>query len=221
MRSLRSASSRPRRHTNPPRVAGTPRRAGEPHRNGPKWVRRFAAIAIAGLGAAAFYVAVDQWVRDHGGPEFTVVAKHLANSSCSGGWVIPGSATELGDIPPDGDPARDQWASENGAVDASHTTAEVTVQGTSAKAVILTGITVDATYRGEPMMGIHVVEECGGPLEGRFFDIDLDQSPPLLGPSVDTRATLSGTTPTPEPELINFPYTVRFSHQLSWGGMTL
>lgn len=175
------------------------------------WTRLKVAGAAAGaiLGAASAAVGVQTWLGEKLEPPLTVTVDHRSNGPCFPGWVIPLPPEQIGPAPPveePGDP-RSRWAADLGAVDAQSTIVNVTVQGTSAQAVILTGITIDVVSRRAPLSGTHVAEPCGDAFWARYFDVELDADPPAIGPSLDRRVevALEGTE---QPEPIDFPYTV-------------
>jgi hypothetical protein len=197
------------------RIAGRRRaaRSPAPSPTGRGWTRlKVLAAAGAGvLGAASAAIGVQTWIESRLQPPLTVNVEHQDHGPCFPGWIIPAEPSQLGDVPPvenlDDLEARTRWAQANGGVDAQFTTAEVTVQGTSDRAVILTGITVEVRERAGPLEGIQVAENCGDALWIRYFQVDLDSAAPVIGSSVDDRAevALEGTEP---PDPIDFPYTV-------------
>jgi hypothetical protein len=198
-----------RRRGSRPVEAETP--SGSPPARRRGWTRLKVAGAAAAtlLGAASAAVGVQTWVGEKLEPPLTVTVEHRSNGSCNPGWVIPLPPEQLGEAPPveaPGDP-RSRWAADLGAVNAQSTIAEVTVQGTSERAIILTGITIDIVSRRAPVSGTHVAEACGDAFFARYFDVNLDADPPTVGPSVDQRVEvfLEGTE---EPDTIDFPYTV-------------
>jgi hypothetical protein len=178
----------------------------------PPWWRRGKplAAAVAGvIGTFSAGLAIWAWIGETFEAPLLVTAEHQSNGTCGPGWVIPHPVEALGPVPPGYDPddpnARQEWVDSHGGVDADHTTAVVTVQGTRAQAVILTGLRVDVVRREPPMSGINLFEGCGDLFAARFFEVALDQDPPEVGPSVDLRNQGGGDI---EVDPIDFPYTV-------------
>lgn len=169
-----------------------------------KVLSRVAATIVGVATVVATIVAIEPWAREKVGPKLIVTAKYIAADGCSG-WVIPSSAEELGDVPPLGE-ARDEWARKRGGVDAESSRVEVTVEGTSAQAVILEGVTIEVLERRDPIAGTYVDEACGDPLGVRYLIYDIDQTPAALVKRGDQRIEVLSDEA--EEELIDFPYRV-------------
>jgi hypothetical protein len=93
------------------------------------------------------------------------------------------NALNSGTIPPiaadnPGDAFR--WAYANGGIDASTTLVEITVQGRTEAAIVLTDFRVRVIERRDPLPGylVRVGEAGGGPLLARLIRFDLDESVP-------------------------------------------
>ncbi|MEV5603105.1 helix-turn-helix transcriptional regulator [Streptomyces sp. NPDC052299] len=76
------------------------------------------------------------------------------------------------------------WAQALGGVDGGSMKLELTVQGTSAQAVVLTGLRVKVLSQRAPVQqpAFSMGEGCGSGIEPQSFDIDLDDSRPMLKP---------------------------------------
>ncbi|MYW08300.1 helix-turn-helix domain-containing protein [Streptomyces sp. SID2563] len=76
------------------------------------------------------------------------------------------------------------WARALGGVDGGSMKLELTVQGTSAQAVVLTGLRVKVLSQRAPVQqtAFSMGEGCGSGIEPQSFDVDLDDSRPALRP---------------------------------------
>ncbi|WP_405937393.1 helix-turn-helix domain-containing protein [Streptomyces sp. NBC_00726] len=76
------------------------------------------------------------------------------------------------------------WARALGGVDGGAMKLELTVQGTSAQAVVLTGLRVKVLSQRAPVQqpAFSMGEGCGSGIEPQSFDVDLDDSRPALRP---------------------------------------
>ena len=98
-------------------------------------------------------------------------------------YVIPRSIDQ---IPPPPrylkDPVEkfEQWAASLGAVEGPDTDVLVTVTGRSPAPVVLTNLRVTVVDRRPPLRGLHVRTPTAGPLNARYFNVNLDASPPTL-----------------------------------------
>lgn len=98
------------------------------------------------------------------------------------------------------------WASAQGAVHGKETLVELSVQGTSDTAVVLTALRVRVAGRSEPAPGnAYAMDQgCGGALTPRYFDVDLDKDRPIA------RAVAGNDAGTPVPA-VRMPYRVSAS----------
>ncbi|MFF9331295.1 helix-turn-helix domain-containing protein [Streptomyces albogriseolus] len=98
------------------------------------------------------------------------------------------------------------WAATQGAVHGGETLVELSVQGTSDTAVVLTALRVRVAGRSEPAPGnAYAMDQgCGGALTPRFFDVDLDKDRPIA------RAVAGNDAGTPIPA-VRMPYRVSAS----------
>jgi hypothetical protein len=92
--------------------------------------------------------------------------------------------------PPPTEAAVRGWVTALGGVAADEQTVRLTVQGTGENTVVLEGLHVRVVGRGTPLpwndyvMG---VDACGGPVETRHFDVDLDAGRPEVTPEAGQR----------------------------------
>ncbi|WP_244328608.1 helix-turn-helix domain-containing protein [Streptomyces marokkonensis] len=95
------------------------------------------------------------------------------------------------------------WAEAQSAVHGGETRVELSVQGTSRTAVVLTALRVRVTGRAAPAPGnAYAMDEgCGGALTPRHFDVDLDKDRPIA------RAVAGNDAGTPIPA-VRMPYRV-------------
>lgn len=95
------------------------------------------------------------------------------------------------------------WAAAQGAVHSKETLVELSVQGKSDTAVVLTALRVRVTGRSAPAPGTAYAMDqgCGGALTPRYFDVDLDKDRPIA------RAVAGNDAGTPVPA-VRMPYRV-------------
>ncbi|MFF3499620.1 helix-turn-helix domain-containing protein [Streptomyces sp. NPDC003247] len=95
------------------------------------------------------------------------------------------------------------WAAAQGAVHGRETIVEISVQGRSSTAVVLTALRVRVVGRAEPAPGhAYAMDQgCGGAVSPRHFAVDLDQDRPVA------RAVTGDDSGTPLPA-VRLPYRV-------------
>ncbi|MGW0138252.1 helix-turn-helix domain-containing protein [Streptomyces calvus] len=95
------------------------------------------------------------------------------------------------------------WAATQSAVHGGETMVELSVQGTSDTAVVLTALRVRVAGRSAPAPGTAYAMDqgCGGVLSPRYFDVDLDKDRPIA------RAVPGNDGGTPIPA-VRMPYRV-------------
>ncbi|MFC5241308.1 helix-turn-helix domain-containing protein [Streptomyces atrovirens] len=95
------------------------------------------------------------------------------------------------------------WAAAQSAVHGGETLVELSVQGTSDTAVVLTALRVRVAGRSDPAPGnAYAMDQgCGGALTPRSFDVDLDKDRPIA------RAVAGNDAGTPIPA-VRMPYRV-------------
>lgn len=95
------------------------------------------------------------------------------------------------------------WAATQSAVHGGETLVELSVQGTSDTAVVLTALRVRVAGRSDPAPGnAYAMDQgCGGALTPRYFDVDLDKDRPIA------RAVAGNDAGTPIPA-VRMPYRV-------------
>ncbi|MER6561835.1 hypothetical protein ABT300_29705 [Streptomyces sp. NPDC001027] len=83
--------------------------------------------------------------------------------------------------PPPTEQDASPWASAQGAVHGRETNVEISVQGRSSTAVVLTALRVRVVGRAAPAPGtVYAMDQgCGGSLSKRFFAVDLDKDRPV------------------------------------------
>ncbi|WP_369152888.1 helix-turn-helix domain-containing protein [Streptomyces sp. R17] len=95
------------------------------------------------------------------------------------------------------------WAATQGAVHGGETLVELSVQGRSDTAVVLTALRVRVSGRSAPASGnAYAMDQgCGGALTPRYFDVDLDKDRPIA------RAVAGNDAGEPIPA-VRMPYRV-------------
>jgi hypothetical protein len=123
------------------------------------------------------------------------------------GYVIPRDPATVPPPPPlniDVREARRRWAEALGGCDAGETLITVTVQGRSPRSVVLKELRIHIIERRSPPHGATVSGPCGGPLNVRLVEVDLDHKPPRVVRTLlpDAPEDLKDRTP------VEFPYVV-------------
>ncbi|SES46798.1 Helix-turn-helix domain-containing protein [Streptomyces sp. yr375] len=98
---------------------------------------------------------------------------------CSHDYVIGKPPAQV--PPPPVEQDAGPWASAQGAVHGHETNVEISVQGRSSTAVVLTALRVRVVGRAAPAQGIayDMDQGCGGSLSRRYFAVDLDKDRPV------------------------------------------
>ncbi|MGW6915371.1 helix-turn-helix domain-containing protein [Kitasatospora sp. NPDC054939] len=99
---------------------------------------------------------------------------------CSQHFLVNSAPAQVGPPAPERDATR--WAAAYGAVSSHEQRLALTVQGTGAETVVLEALHVRITAKGAPLawndysMGVG----CGGEVDTKSFDIDLDRGSPVI-----------------------------------------
>ncbi|MFF5339402.1 helix-turn-helix domain-containing protein [Streptomyces althioticus] len=136
------------------------------------------------------------------GPPLTwSVDDHAWAHGCGHDYVV---AKPPAQVPPPPAPQDARtWAATQGAVHGKETLVELSVQGRTDTAVVLTALRVRVTGRSAPASGnAYAMDQgCGGALTPRYFDVDLDKDRPIA------RAVAGNDAGTPVPA-VRMPYRV-------------
>ncbi|MEU3614858.1 helix-turn-helix domain-containing protein [Streptomyces sp. NPDC006872] len=105
--------------------------------------------------------------------------------------------------PPPAEQDAGLWASAQGAVHGRETNVEISVQGRSSTAVVLTALRVRVVGRAAPASGTAYAMDqgCGGSLSKRYFAVDLDKDRPVA------HSVAGNDSGTPIPA-VSLPYRV-------------
>nr|WP_310434348.1 helix-turn-helix transcriptional regulator [Streptomyces sp. 3330] len=123
---------------------------------------------------------------------------------CSHDYVIDKPPSQVPPPPPEQDAG--PWASAQGAVHGRETNVEISVQGRSSTAVVLTALRVRVVGRAAPLSGTAYAMDqgCGGSLSRRHFAVDLDKDRPVA------HSVAGNDAGTPIPA-VSLPYRVSSS----------
>ncbi|GGV72112.1 hypothetical protein GCM10010294_32250 [Streptomyces griseoloalbus] len=189
----------PRSPTSPPAPSGSASGSGsasasaKPKGRGPTSPaprHSFAAPAAPGESAPA------------GSPPLTWSAdSQVWAHGCGHDYVIAKPPKQV--PPPPAPQDAGTWAATQSAVHGGETMVELSVQGTSDTAVVLTALRVRVAGRTDPAPGnAYAMDQgCGGALTPRYFDVDLDKDRPIA------RAVAGNDAGTPIPA-VRMPYRV-------------
>lgn len=184
------------------------------NKNDKKWYLRFRTWLVAAVvtGLTAFVAAGVEKLLDVGtqklaGPPIKVVAQRFKD--CPFSYVLPGSPNQT-PPPPSLDNisgTRDDWARRLGGADGGFTQVEVTVTGSSDRAVVLQGLQVEIIDRARPIQGFEAHAVCGDLVALRYITVDLDMEPPVITEAGDNRSEHPDMEGVPE-DIVTFPYKV-------------
>jgi hypothetical protein len=150
-----------------------------------------------------------------------IAVRHEAGfSGGCGSWIVNKPPQDVS--PPPSNADWERWVSQNHAIDASPwftgssenpssigaSNLDVTIQGRTATPVILTGIQFIAIRRSSGIIhGGVITNPCGGPMEARYIEVNLDKNPiEIVASHRDPFPALPGEPWLAKP--IRFPYYV-------------
>ncbi|WP_335974472.1 helix-turn-helix domain-containing protein [Streptomyces sp. CA2R106] len=108
------------------------------------------------------------------------VRPYVYDSPCSQHFLVDSEPAQVG--PPAGEQDATRWAAAYGAVSSDEQRVALTVQGTGSETVVLEALHVRALTKSAPLawndysMGVG----CGGGVDSKSFDIDLDNGSPTV-----------------------------------------
>ncbi|MGI5456438.1 helix-turn-helix domain-containing protein [Streptomyces sp. CA-249302] len=108
------------------------------------------------------------------------VRPYVYDNPCSQEFLVDSEPAQVG--PPANEPDAPRWAAAYGAVSAGQQEVALTVQGTGADTVVLEALHVRIVSKGAPLAwnDYHMGDGCGGGVETKAFDVDLDQGSPTV-----------------------------------------
>ncbi|MFE7929057.1 helix-turn-helix domain-containing protein [Streptomyces sp. NPDC057456] len=114
-----------------------------------------------------------------GVPLAWTVDSQLWAQDCGHDYVIDKPPAQV--PPPPAEQDAGPWATAQGAVHGRETNVEISVQGRSSTAVVLTALRVRVVGRASPVPGTAYAMDqgCGGSLSKRYFAVDLDKDRPV------------------------------------------
>ncbi|MER8157608.1 helix-turn-helix transcriptional regulator [Streptomyces sp. NPDC094472] len=114
-----------------------------------------------------------------GAPPVNIATRpYVYDSPCSQHFLVDSEPEQVG--PPAAEPDAPRWAAAYGAVSSGEQRVALTVQGTGKDTVVLEALHVRVVAKGAPLawndysMGVG----CGGGVETKSFDVDLDNGSP-------------------------------------------
>lgn len=185
-----------------------------------KWIAAVAtAVLVAVLAGVATNLgekAVDA-IPDDGPALISFGVEEINGGECGGISYQPASNAKatLGEPPPY---EADEWTAFHArteSVPAETSLVQVSIQGESARAITLTGISFDV-IRGRREPGSTFAAACGDPLTGRGIAVDLETRPPEVVASSENLEGFveSGGEPGSGTSPISFPWTVSLTDPL-------
>ncbi|MFJ9413358.1 helix-turn-helix domain-containing protein [Streptomyces sp. NPDC101227] len=119
--------------------------------------------------------------QSRGVPVNVATRPYIYDTPCSQHFLVDSEPAQVGPPAPEQDAPR--WAAAYGAVSSGEQRVALTVQGTGKDTVVLEALHVRVIAKGAPVawndyaMGVG----CGGRVETKSFDIDLDNGSPTVG----------------------------------------
>jgi hypothetical protein len=141
-------------------------------------------------------------------PRVVVVAQ---SQDFTNGWIVPKPLERIGILPIFAGGSIDlkaweKWELRENAVPADSMNLSVSLQGGSAKSVLITGLEIRIEHRRAPLSGTWVGELGGGAVYSRYFNVDLDH--PSGAPEVKAYAPPPGRSNEIPGEVVDFPYFI-------------
>jgi hypothetical protein len=177
-------------------------------------------LSAGGIMAAAVTASLTAWLTglpsqvtgalSSGSSPVLVSVQHLPGQSDGcGDWIVNKSPQDLTPMPSNPDlSTQENWIYNNDAADTKSTWLEVTVQGQSSRPVVLTDLQFIVVHRNYgPIPGALVGNACGGPIIGRFIEVDLSKQPVRIIASYKDQMP-SPNEPAWDLKPVIFPYTV-------------
>jgi hypothetical protein len=207
----RSGSSKAARHQ-----VG-PRRQAEPPK---KSLKKAFLLSLGGIVAAALTASLAAWLTSLPGKVSGLVSansspvlisvRHLPGQSDGCGyWLVDKPPQELTPMVDAGDSSSlEDWVHENNVADTYQTQLVVTVQGQNSRPVILTDLQFVVVHRNYgAIRGALIGNICGGPIPGRYIEVDLSKQPVRIVASRPDRIP-GPNEPAWDLKPVIFPYTV-------------
>ncbi|WP_194818630.1 hypothetical protein [Nocardia sp. XZ_19_385] len=152
--------------------------------------------AVVTTYAARLISGIEERVTD----PVEVAVEDLSMDRCPSTFMLPGKPQ---DYPPV--PSQEQtldWARGNGAIEGLRNLVRVTITGSRAdQPVVLDRLRIEVLRRESPVAGFVTGSQCGGPLDRRYFQADIDQAPVVL----ESEPAKAGLNPE---QAKDFPYFV-------------
>ena len=144
-----------------------------------------------------------------------VVAVRMLDHSCGGThWVSSRSPSEIDkdlNVKFPQSMLWHEWEPVKDGAMAPGDQVQITVQGVNAAQVVLTDMRVRVISRRPPITGTELHEPCGGGGYFRSLHVDMDETPPVAKPIVQTGGALAEPEKSWETTPIVFPYKVSLS----------
>jgi hypothetical protein len=185
-----------------------------------KSLKKAFLLSVGGILGAAVTASLTVWLTSLPGkvnnlvsstssPVLISIRHLLGQSDGCGYWLADKPPQDLTPIANSGDSSSlANWVHNNDVADTDDTELVVTVQGQTSRPVVLTDLQFVVVHRNYGAIpGALIGNMCGGPLPGRYIEVDLSKQP------VHIVASRSDQMPSPnEPawdlKPVVFPYTV-------------
>jgi len=192
-----------------------PRQQAEPPKKSRK---RALLLSVGGIIAATLTASLTAWLTSLPGKVSNLVSansspvlvsvRHLPGQSDGCGyWLVDKPLQELTPMVDTGD-SLENWVHDNDVADTYDTELVVTVQGQTSRPVVLTDlqfIVVHRNYGAIP--GALIGNICGGPIPGRYIEVDLSKQPVRIVASRPDQMP-GPNEPAWDLKPVIFPYTV-------------
>jgi hypothetical protein len=158
-----------------------------------------APLVVALLGT--WLSPLPKMIKDHfttkavSSPSSVLIAIRKSDYPCGGMWVVRKPPSAIPKPPSSSSSDWGPWVKATGAVDVGSTYATVTIQARPGQVAYITGIHFKILKRKPPIHGTQVSMGCGGPVQGKFVEADLDNVPPRVVETSSDPTAAVGQTP--------------------------
>jgi hypothetical protein len=171
----------------------------------------FIGILAAALAAilTGWIVAAPGWVKERVAPSSPITFSVQRELDYCLQYVVPKQIGEISEPPADNEAdttAWSKWAISQGGADFLASKVLITIRGTNKSPVTVTGIKIHVVERKPALAGSVVSNGCGGPIDARYAEFDLDNNPPRMSSSSSIPVMWGGEEWRATP--LKFPYQV-------------
>jgi hypothetical protein len=172
------------------------------------WLIGILAAALATI-ITGWIVAAPGWVKEKVAPSSPITFSVQRELDYCLQYIVPNRIGDISEPPAnnEADPtAWSKWAISQGGADLSASKVLVTIRGTTKSPVTVTGVKIHVVERKPALTGSKVANGCGGTIDARYAEFDLDSNPPRISSSSSIPVMWGGEEWRATP--LKFPYEV-------------